>query len=240
MLRIGCVPYLNAKPLLEGLEDVLLLPPADLVGLLTSGKLDVALLPAIEVLRRGLSFVPGVAIASPGKTDSVRLYHRVPVREIRRVALDRNSRTSNMLTRILLAKRYGVRPGFVVRDPSKRLSWKGVDAVVTIGDTSFRREGIPFLDLGSEWKALTGKPFVYALWAHRPGHPKTKEIVATLRAAKARGVKVIPAIAKRESARLRRSPAFCRRYLTENITFDLGAAERAGLRRFEAYAQECS
>lgn len=238
MIRIGCVPYLNAKPLIEGLDDVLLLPPADLVGRLVSGSLDVALLPAIEVLRRGLAHVPGIAIASPGKTDSVRLHHAVPVREIRRVALDRNSRTSNMLTRILLEQRYGLAPTYVVRDPSKGLSFKAVDAVVTIGDTSFRPGKTPFLDLGSEWRAFTGKPFVYALWAHRPGHPKAREIAATLKAAKRRGTALIPEIARREAGRLKLTPAYCRKYLTEAITFDLGPAERAALKLFGRYADD--
>ena len=240
MIRIGCVPYLNAKPLLEGLEGVLLLPPADLVGKLVSGSLDVALLPAIEVLRRGLAYVPGIAIASPGKTDSVRLHHAVPVAEIRRVALDRNSRTSNMLTRILLEKRHGLRPTYVVRDPTKGLSFKAVDAVVTIGDTSFRPGKMPFLDLGSEWRAFTGRPFVYALWAYRRGHPKAREIASTLRAAKKRGTARIPAIARREAARLKLTPAYCRTYLTKAITFDLGPAERAGLKLFGKYADDCS
>jgi chorismate dehydratase len=240
MIRIGCVPYLNAKPLIDGLDGVLLLPPADLVGRLSGGKLDVALLPAIEVLRRGLAFVPGIAIASPGKTDSVRLHHNVPVTEIRRVALDRNSRTSNMLTRILLEKRHGLRPTYVLRDPSKGLSFKAVDAVVTIGDTSFRPGAVPYLDLGREWREFTGKPFVYALWAHRPGHPKAREIAAALKAAKRRGTARIPEIARREAARLKLTPAYCRKYLTESITFDLGPAERAGLRLFGKYADECS
>ena len=239
MIKIGCVPYLNAKPLIEGLEGVVLQPPADLVDLLVSGKLDVALLPAIEVLRRGLAYVPGIAIASPGKTDSVRLHHSVEIPDIRRVALDRNSRTSNMLTRIILEKRYGVRPRYVTRDPAKGLSFKAVDAAVTIGDTSFRPAGVPFLDLGTEWKAFTGRPFVYALWAHRPGHPKAAEIAATLREAKRRGTAKIPAIARREAKRLGLTPKFCRTYLTEYITFDLGPAERAGLRLFEKYAEEC-
>jgi len=240
MIRIGCVPYLNAKPLLEGLEDVLLLPPADLVGKLASGALDVALLPAIEVLRRGLAHVPGIAIASPGKTDSVLLHHAVPLPRIRRVALDRNSRTSNMLARILLEKRYGLRPRYVTRDPSKGLSFKAVDAAVTIGDTSFRPGGVPFLDLGAEWRAFTGRPFVYALWAHRPGHPKAREIASTLRAAKRRGTARIAEIARREAARLKLTPAYCRKYLTESITFDLGPAERAGLKLFGDYADDCS
>ena len=67
-LRIGCVPYLNAKPLIEGLEGLCLKPPADLVGLLVSGRLDVALLPSVEVLLRNLDSVPGIAIASPGRS----------------------------------------------------------------------------------------------------------------------------------------------------------------------------
>lgn len=236
-LRIGCVPYLNAKPLIEGLPDVLLLPPADLVGRLTSGKLDVALIPSVEVLRRGLAHVPGIAIASPGRTESVRLYHKVPVPEIRVVALDRNSRTTNMLTRILLEERHGLRPRYVKRDPSKKLLLDGVDAAVTIGDTSFRREGVPFLDLGSEWRAWSGAPFVFALWAHRKGHPRAREIARTLRAAKARGVPRIAEIARRESKRLGLSTSYAARYLTEWITFDLGPAERAGLRKFGSYAR---
>ena len=169
-----------------------------------------------------------------------RLHHAVEVPDIRRVALDRNSRTSNMLTRIILEKRYGVRPAYVTRDPSKgKISFKAVDAAVTIGDTSFRPAGVPFLDLGTEWKAFTGRPFVYALWAHRPGHPKAAEIAATLREAKKRGTARIPAIARREAKRLGLTPRFCRTYLTEYITFDLGPAERAGLRLFEKYAEEC-
>ncbi|HZE96931.1 MAG TPA: menaquinone biosynthesis protein [Planctomycetota bacterium] len=239
MIRIGCVPYLNAKPLIEGLDGVLLKPPADLVGLLVSGKLDVALLPAIEVLRRKLAFVPGIAIASPGRTDSVRLHHAVPVREIRRVALDRNSRTSNMLTRIILEKRYEILPKYVVRDPSKGLSFEAVDAAVTIGDTSFRPGGVPYLDLGSEWKKFTGRPFVYALWALRPGQRRTRDIAAALRAAKQRGGAAIAEIATREAPRLGLTPAYCRNYLTKAITFDLGPAERAGLKLFWKYADDC-
>jgi chorismate dehydratase len=240
MFKIGCVPYLNAKPLLEGLEGLLLKPPADLVEPLVSGQLDVALLPAIEVLRRKLSYLPGICIASPGKTDSVRLHHSVEIPDIRRVALDRNSRTSNMLARIILEKRYGVRPRYVTRDPARGVSLKAVDAAVTIGDASFRTAEVPFLDLGTEWKAFTGRPFVYALWALRPGHPERRKIAAVLRAAKKRGTAAIPLISRRESRRLGVTEKFCKTYLTEYISFDLGPAEKAGLRLFGKYAEECS
>jgi len=163
----------------------------------------------------------------------------VPVREIRRVALDRNSRTSNMLTRIILEKRYEILPKYVVRDPSKGLSFEAVDAAVTIGDTSFRPGGVPYLDLGSEWKKFTGRPFVYALWALRPGQRRTRDIAAALRAAKQRGGAAIAEIATREAPRLGLTPAYCRNYLTKAITFDLGPAERAGLKLFWKYADDC-
>jgi chorismate dehydratase len=240
MLKIGCVPYLNAKPLLEGLEGPVLRPPAELVGLLEDGALDVALMPVIEVFRHGWAHVPGIAIASPGKTDSVRLHHAVEIPDIRRVALDRNSRTSNALARIILEKRYGVRPRYGVQDPSRGVSFKGFDAAVTIGDTSFRPVGVPFLDLGTEWKAFTGRPFVYALWAHRKGHPQAAAIAARLRKAKKAGMGKIAAIARRESRRLGLTPKFCRVYLTEYITFDLGPAERAGMKLFWNYARQGS
>ena len=92
------------------------------------------------------------------------------------MALDRNSRSSNVLARIILEKRYGLKPRYVTRDPSKGISFEKVDAALTIGDTSFRQVGIPFRDLGVEWKDFTGCPFVYALWAFLPGHPRSREL----------------------------------------------------------------
>jgi chorismate dehydratase len=236
-MKIGCVPYLNAKPLLEGLDRPVLRPPARLVELLDGRKLDVALVPVTEAFRRDWAWVPGIAIASPGKTDSVRLHHAREVPDIRRVALDRNSRTSNVLARVILERRYGLRPAYTVRDPSRGLSFKGFDAAVTIGDTSFLRRGLPFLDLGTEWKAFTGKPFVYAVWAHRQGHPQAEAIAGVLGRAKALGTARIGAIARREARRLGLTPRFCRTYLTEYITYDLGPAERAGMELFWTYAR---
>ncbi len=229
-LRIGCVPYLNAKPLIEGLVGLVLEPPADLVARLQSGWLDAALIPSIEVLRLGFAHVPGRAIASPGPTDSVRLWLKKPLDEIRVVALDRNSRTTNALARILLEKKHGLSPRYVVADPAKGL--KG-DAAVTIGDASFRDFGVPSIDLGAEWRAFTGKPFVFALWAHRKGHPRAAEIRRVLR----RPLGAVEPIVEREYARVGITRERCRTYLTECITYGLGPAEKAGLKLFARHAR---
>ncbi len=232
MLRFGCVPYLNGRPLVEGLQGVVFRPPAELVGLLEAGEVDAAIIPSVEVLRGRWAHVPGIAIASPGKTDSVRLHHKVEVPDIRRVALDPHSRTSNLLARVILEQRYGLQPRYVARDSSRSLDFRGFDAAVTIGDASFRPPKAPFMDLGTEWKAFTGRPMVYALWAHHPRHPRAREIARTLREAKGRGLFHIADIARREAARLGLTTRFCLSYLAECITYDLGPAERAGLRLF--------
>ena len=231
-LRIGCVPYLNAKPLLGGLDGALLRPPADLVPLLAEERLDVALLPSIEVLRARWAYVPGIAIASPGEADSVRLHLLKPLSQVKTVSLDRNSRTTNALTRIVLEKRFALSPRYVTADPAAGL--KG-DAAVTIGDASFRDYGVPSLDLGAEWRTFTGKPFVFALWAHRRNHPRAAEIRRRLREAVGRAD--IAAIVEREHARVGISRERCRRYLTECITYKLGPAERAGLSLFARHAR---
>src|SRR5438552_13035988 len=143
-LRVGSVPYLNGCPLTEGLEGVLFKPPSLLAELILADKLDVALVSVSEALKHGWAYVAGIAVASPGKTDSVRLHHTVDIPNVRRVALDRNSRTSNVLARIILERRYGARPAYTMRDPSRGLSFKGFDAAVTIGDVSFRRMKWPY------------------------------------------------------------------------------------------------
>jgi chorismate dehydratase len=238
MLRIGSVPYLNGCPLTEGLAGVVFKPPSILADLIVARKLDVALVSVSEALKHGWAWVPGIAVASPGKTDSVRLHHLVDLPRVRRVALDRNSRTSNVLARIILERRHGARPDYTMRDPSRGLSLRGIDAAVTIGDVSFRRTKWKYVDLGKEWLDFTGLPLVYAVWAYRRGHPHAKEMAKLFRAAKVRGLANLDEIARREAKRRNLLPAFCRKYLTEHITYDLGAAERAGLRLFDKYRRE--
>ena len=121
-VRVGAVNYLNTKPLIHDLEaispniELVLDVPSRLADELRDGRLDVALIPAIEYFRAGsYTVVPNIAIASRGPVLSVTLFSRRPWADVRRVALDVGSRTSAALTEILLRKRYGVvrsmRPG---------------------------------------------------------------------------------------------------------------------------------
>jgi chorismate dehydratase len=90
-------------------------------------------------------------------------------------------------------------------------------------------------DLGQEWHDWTGLPFVYAVWAVRPG-ADLGPVAAALQRAKAAGIAAAGAIAQREAPRLGLDPGYCRRYLSTIIHYDLGPRERAGLRHFAALA----
>src|SRR6059058_2843853 len=119
-IRVGAVNYLNTKPLIYDLEELapqaelVLEVPSRLADLLADGRLDVALIPAVEYFRAGTyTALPNIAIASRGPVLSVTLFSRVPWAGIRSVALDEGSRTSAALAQILLRKRYGVQPEIV-------------------------------------------------------------------------------------------------------------------------------
>lgn len=237
-LQIGCVPFLNAKPLLEGLEEqITLLPPDSLATRFREGEFDVALLPSIEALREGYDILPGIAIASRQNTESVRLHLRTAPSDIQTVALDENSRTSNALTRILLELKYNLLPTYTSWNPSRE-DYPDVDAALTIGDVSFRDYKLPFLDLGVEWKTFTGHPFVYAVWVCRQDDPRKEDLQKLLFAAAKKGMKSIPEIAKRESGRLGITEEYCISYLTRNISFELGEDEQQALDLFDQYARK--
>ena len=229
--RIGSVPYLNAVPLTDGIEDdCLFLPPSALAERLAAGTLDVALVSVTEaLLRPGFRIVDGVAIGSDGPVYSVFLAHREPLESIRTVHLDPASCTSVNLLRILLAGR-GLHPEYRPLESYDRGSMP--DNVLLIGNPAIEFARGPrdhrILDLGEEWRRQTGLPFVYAVWAVRES-AATPTLSRDLRAAKDRGVARIPFHVEHRTEFDRE---FRQAYLGGHIRYDLGPGEKAGLERF--------
>jgi len=246
-VRIGAVNYLNTKPLIYDLEtlapdaELILEVPSRLADLLAAGRLDVALIPLIEYFRAGsYTVVPDIAIASRGPVLSVTLFSRVHWPQIRRVALDAGSRTSAALTQVLLRGRYGVRPEVVPLPLESRAEDVDADAVLLIGDRAMRAclPGFPHaFDLGQEWFDWTGLPFVYAVWAVRPG-ADLGGVEEALAEAKRRGLERVGLIAHREAPRRGLDAGLCRRYLATILHFDLGPRELAGLHHYYLLACE--
>ncbi|MEK6711340.1 MAG: MqnA/MqnD/SBP family protein, partial [Nitrospinota bacterium] len=160
---------------------------------------------------------------------------------VRRVGLDAWSLAGANLARVLLKHRWGAEPEFVPIDPlSPPREDKALDAFLLIGDNALREPPGEFyvLDLGEEWTAFTGKPFVYALWVFRPG-AGGPGAVKLLQEAKAEGLARLEEIlARARETHPFLSPERARRYLTEAIRYDVGPEEEEGLRLYYDYLVE--
>jgi chorismate dehydratase len=241
-LRVGIVNYLNSRPLawsfLRGTAgggiEAIFLPPAQVADLLATGQLDVGLIPSIEVARiPGLEVLPGLCVAATREVRSVLLLSRCPESEIRRLALDENSRTSAALVRILLRELHGVEPECVAAAPDLDSMMAVADAALMIGDPALAVDRTGFLvhDLAAEWRRLTGRPFVFAVWAVRSGID-LGDRAEVFQQSLEEGQAEIELLIEEAAAELGLEPAAVREYLTQCLSFELGPAEREGLEEF--------
>ena len=246
-LRIGAVSYLNAKPLvfqpkdLATHTDLVLDLPSRLADGLAQGKLDVALVPSIECFQHPeYSIVSDACIACCGPVMSVKLLSRVPIHQIRSLALDEGSRTSAVLARTLLYQMYRLMPSLETLPIRGRLDETDADAVLLIGDRAIHPPADGFVerwDLGERWSEWLGLPFVFALWVARRG-VDVERVEPALRAARDAGVANLEEIARAEAAKVGLDVQQCLSYLRDNLHFSLGAQEQRGLNTFHRLATE--
>lgn len=240
-VRVGAVNYLNTRPLVYRLDE--LAPevslefdlPSRLADGLARGRFDVALIPSIEFLRTpGYTLVSDACIGCRGPVLSVKLFSRVPIEQIRTLALDEGSRTSAALVQILLAERHGVRPDLLPLEVGRGLHDTAADAVLLIGDRAIHSPPGRFAavwDLGDEWNGWTNLPFVFAMWAAREGSVPP-HVERALCRARDLGVENLAEIAAREAAPLGLTVPQCLGYLRDNLHFTLAARELSGLEHF--------
>jgi chorismate dehydratase len=246
-LRLGAVSYLNTKPLVYGLDtqpdqfDVRFDVPAKCAALLHAGKVDLGLIPAVEYLRGDYCMVPDVSIASDGPVATVAVFTRKPIEQVKTLALDLSSRTSVALTRVLCVKHWRIEPSFTPAEPDLEAMLARADAALVIGDPAFEidpvKRRVTKIDLGAEWKAMTGLPFVYAMWAGRAG-AATADQCRALQAARDRGVAHLPEIAHAVSGGNSELERRSLVYLRDHLRYGLGPAEVEGLRLFHRLAAE--
>ncbi len=241
-LRVGIVNFLNSKPLawgfLKGHHADLFAPsyhpPAMVARLLAQGNLDIGLIPSIEVQRiPNLRVMPDMCVAAQHEVRSVLLVSRVPVEQIRRVALDTNSRTSATLIRVLLRERWGLDPEYLHERPDPERMLAEADAALLIGDPALRvdRDRYLIIDLAAEWKTLTGLPFVFAVWAVRP-EVEIPDLPFYFKSSLRYGLSSLDILVREAAGEMGLDSAEVRSYLTENLSFFLRQEEIAGLEEF--------
>jgi chorismate dehydratase len=252
-LRIGCVKYLNARPLIRGWPgEVDFDHPSALCKRLADGELDVALVSSFEFLRNPIyRIVDDVSISSDGPVYSVVVAHHGDVSEIKEIELDPASQTAVNLLRCLF-KELGLNPHLIRGvlesvgcQPAAAGSLPATDrAQLLIGDQAirFRQEQaseFQFWDLGEQWQKLIGLPFVYALWLIRPEVRNRKTIANRLRALRNENLanldeliaEAVAGVADPGSSE-QLDPDFLARYYREHLRFSFGEEEKEGLRTF--------
>lgn len=241
-IRVGIVNFLNSKPLAWGflkgrhadLFEPSYLPPAQVADRLRRGELDVGLIPAIEVQRiPGLQVVPDLCVAAEHEVRSVLLVLNRPLAQVKRVSLDLNSRTSAGLVRILLADRYRLKPEYVQAEPDLERMFAHSDAALVIGDPALKvdRERYEILDLAAEWRALTGHPAVFAVWAVQP-HVALPNLSHYLKSSLLFGLSSMSELVAESAAELDLPEPEVEHYLTKSLHFFLRDEELASLKEY--------
>ena len=216
--------------------------PARLADQLSSGKLDMAMIPAIEYLKQADRFrlLPNVSISSRNKVGTVLLVSKVPLNAIRSLALDNRSRTSIALFRILYSNVIprGLKIARQDPDPEKMLNHH--DAALIIGDQALgiSKEGVSIYDLSEEWFKRTEKTFVHAVIAVREGIKVESRIIQTLLDAKQEGLQNLDMIVQAQANKTGHPVFLLRDYLKNKIRYDFGEEEMEGLMHFQSLCHE--
>src|SRR5918996_1481048 len=234
MIRLGRISYVNMAPVFHRLnadvEEVSGVP-TELNRLLLDGQLDIAPISSIEYARHAdsLRILPRLCVSSEGAVDSIQLVSRVPLEQVRRVAVTPESATSVVLTKVLLPEAHHVPLG------------EEADAKLLIGDAALKsafEDPTPHFDLGRLWLERTGLPMVFAVWAApepvADGLFELQEaLVASVRAARADP----ETLAYESSDRYGYPAGFLARYF-EKLRYSFGPRERAGLITFFELARD--
>jgi chorismate dehydratase len=196
--------------------------PANLVNDLLEGRADVALIPVVHLFNHPeLKMIEGLGVAADGPVKSVLLKCNVPLEQIKRVARDPASATSNALLQVLFPN-------------VEMVEDQAADAAVVIGDRALCSNPAPAgdIDLSEAWKKITGLPFVFAVWAVRKDFPALGTVSKIAHKAFEAGFQSLEKIAERYAAELGHPPSFWMAYLGNTIHYELNADDMQGLARF--------
>jgi chorismate dehydratase len=206
----------------------------------------------------GVVALPGMAIASKREVRSLLVVSKKPIDVAKRIALDTSSRSTIGLVKLLAAEHWRIAPEFVEAAPDPSEMLREADAALLIGDPALRislkmealagkspsgeqccqgdPEEMPIpgfetlfvYDVIHQWREMTGKPAVLAIWAGRRD-AITPEVLADFQASKQFGLERVREISEAASIKLDLPPRALERYLTENIHFDLDQENLSGL-----------
>lgn len=235
-IRISAVSYTNTLPFLQGIRNSDVMNdielsvdyPSECARKVIADESDMGIIPTAALTDlKEYHYIGDYCIGSTDYVDSVFIFSSKPIEEINTLLLDKQSRTSNGLARILL-KHYWKRDVEIVTEGE-------ADAYVLIGDRTFgKKEQVPYAyDMGHYWKELTGLPFAYAVWVSNKKLPDSFEekFNAALEDGVSRPDDVIPGL-----------PIFpnfdYHKYLNENLNYNLDDDKKKAIDQYLKWYKE--
>jgi chorismate dehydratase len=241
---VAASSYLNTAPLIWSFQygtrqnEVLLLTdaaPARCADLLVRGQVEAALVPIIEYQRMPeVKVVPDVCVGSHSAVRSVILVSKYDdLKEVQRVALDNESRTSQALVKIIFREFLAREPEWVTCSPDVQVMMESNDAALLIGDPAMKipPEGLHVFDLASLWRRYTDTGFVFAMWMARAGALEAIGMV-DFAGARDEGLEHLDRIISQSENGVPLSREEIREYLTDNISFGLDDSLEQGMQLY--------
>jgi chorismate dehydratase len=245
---IGIVELLEFLPLVYGLQNkridhpfqLISAEPAESARRLKDGEVELCLIPSVEYARskETWNIVPGIAITCPGSAMNVQLFFKRGLKDLKKVAVDRQAASAAVLLKILMQEKFMLNPEYLEM-PAVNLEsmLNKADAALITGDTALHcfQQNRNRLDLNEEWTDLTGSPFVYSFWAGRD-FTITADDLRIIKKSFDLGSRNLEQICKTYAARAKVNWVFYHDFLSKNISYTFNDKEQAGLLEFYNYA----
>jgi chorismate dehydratase len=237
-IRVGIVSYRNTRPLVYGLKkgtirneiELIEDTPAALAELLINDRIDLGLIPVAAIPQlKEYHIASDYCIATETEVATVCLFSEVPLNQIEKVYLDYQSRSSVALLKWLMREYWDIHPQIVqATNDNYRSKIQGTTAGLVIGDRAFEQRKIStfIYDLASEWRAITGLPFVFAAWISNKKLPES--FIQKFNEANAIGLNHIDEIVSSQHFDL----FDLRKYYTLHMSYKLTDSKRKGMELF--------
>ena len=175
-IKVINAPYEIAKAYkpLADLEfvDYRELPSTEAAIRLHEGEADVALIPVAEFVAHGEYVGLDFGYGCQAATNKFMLYSHSPIQDLERIYLYDEASSSSLLLRLLLSDHWNVAPRLMRRRLDVSPEDLGPrDGILVFQDKpSTKYEVCKFgIDIVNVWSSITGLPFVFMVWAARPG-----------------------------------------------------------------------
>lgn len=237
-IKISAVSYTNTLPFIYGINhsqvvlnqiDLSVDVPSDCARKVIENQVDIGLIPVAALLDvPNYTILSDYCIGSIGKVDSVFIFSKMDIREIQTIQLDKQSRTSNNLARVLL--KYYWKKNIEIVDSN-------ADAYVEIGDRTFGKTATEeySYDLGEFWTKFTGLPFAYAVWTANKNisFQFKQDFNEALKFGLMNRENLLKDIPENKDIDIRE-------YLLKSIDYDLTAEKREAIKLFHSYIKQLS